>query len=259
MTDVHSHILPLLDDGSSSVKMSLEMLKESKRQGIDTVFSTSHCYLRTESDIDVFLKKRNESFAVLNEEIEKNPQLYPKIRLGSEVRIENDVSGFERLEKLKIEGTDYILIEMPFDEWRSGIFDALYSMTLKGMKPIMAHIERFFFHKKDFDILRDIDVIYQINAESLMNSFSKKIVPYLFKNKMVHLIGSDMHNTSSRKQCMREALDMLSIEYGTECRDYLIRNSEAVTANSEVNSLSFKKAGLFGQRKNKRNLSSEKY
>lgn len=251
MTDVHSHILPMLDDGAASVQMSIEMLKESKAKGIDTVVATSHCYLRTEKDIDEFLDKREKSYNLLMQAIKSCGEPLPQIRLGCEVRIENDVSGFNGLEKLKIEGTDYILTEMPFGKWNTSVYDALYSMTLKGMKPIMAHIERFFHHAKEFENLQDIDLIYQVNAESMNGVFSKKAVPYLFKNGMINLIGSDMHNTTTRKQCIGEAYDIIEKMYGGECCEYLKNNSELMLENKDIDCYGFKKLGFFERKKNK--------
>ena len=54
VVDIHTHVLPGIDDGSKSSEMSLEMLRESKAQGVDTVIATSHCYLKHEDDVDDF-------------------------------------------------------------------------------------------------------------------------------------------------------------------------------------------------------------
>ena len=152
MVDIHSHILPGIDDGSESVEMSIQMLRDSMAQGVDTVISTSHCYLREESDIDAFLEKRQKSYDILTKAVQKEKNPLPKIRLGAEVRIDNDVSRFKNLEKLCIEGTNYILIEMSYSKWHQSVYDALYSMTLKNMRPVMAHIERFLLMKKSLKI-----------------------------------------------------------------------------------------------------------
>ena len=62
MIDFHSHILPQIDDGAQNIKMSLDMLSESYRQGVRTVVATPHCYIANEYDIDIFLERREKSY-----------------------------------------------------------------------------------------------------------------------------------------------------------------------------------------------------
>lgn len=243
MTDMHSHILPGIDDGSQSIEMSIEMLKESRAQGVETIVATPHCYLRRESDIDDFLQKREESFSALSEAI-KGESL-PKIIKGAEVHIEGDVSFFEGLERLCIEGTDYILIEMSYGKWKSTMYDALYSMTVKKMKPIMAHIERFFNNEKEFDNLREIDLAYQINAESFFDPAYKRAVAYLLRCGMANVVGSDMHNTEIRVQNLKQGYTAIEKEYGAECANFFAANARLIINNESPNYHGFERLGFF--------------
>lgn len=245
MTDMHSHILPGVDDGPESVETSVKMLKESRAQGVDTIVSTSHCYLRSEKDIDEFLKKREQGFSVLKKACEGEADPLPRLLLGAEVHIESDVSGFENLSRLCVEGTDYILIEMPYGKWNVSVYDALYSLTVKKMKPIMAHIERFFGHEKEFGNLRDIDLAYQINADSFFNPMYKKAVSYLLGCGMANVIGSDMHNTDVRAPNLKYGLAALKKEFGTECADFFENNARRITQNSDPEYKTFKRLGFF--------------
>lgn len=251
MIDVHTHILPNLDDGPDSVDMSIEMLKESKAQGINTVISTSHCYLREEKDIEIFLSKRESSYQTLKQAIEKETAPLPNILLGSEVHIENDVSGFKGLDKLCIEGTNYILIELPYRRWNVSLYDTLFSMTIRHMNPIIAHVERFFDHEKEFENLRDIDLIYQINGESILSNRAKRVISHLFRKGMVNLIGSDTHNTASRRQNLKAAYDKIEKNYGAECSEYLKNNAKLLIENQSVDCFRFKKLGFFEKHKDK--------
>lgn len=241
---MHSHVLPGVDDGANSVATSLEMLRESWRQGVETVIATSHCYVKKESDINKFIKKRNESYNILMDAIQKQKDEFPDIRLGCEVHLERDISKYEALEKLCISGTNYILIEMPYMHWNTYLYDALYYMTLRGLRPIMAHIERFYNHVNDFSNLTDLDLIYQINAESFLNPNIKKTIPYFFKNRMVHLIGSDMHNMDTRRPRILEAYQKIEYLYGCECVDYLIKNSRMILDNRYLDFFQFKKKNI---------------
>ena len=249
MVDIHSHILPGIDDGSESVEMSIQMLRDSMAQGVDTVISTSHCYLREESDIDAFLGKRQKSYDILTQAVQKEKNPLPKIRLGAEVRIENDVSRFKNLEKLCIEGTNYILIEMSYSKWHQSVYDALYSMTLKNMRPVMAHIERFFANEKEFENLRDIDLAYQINADSFLNPADRKAVAYLLRRGMANVIGSDMHNTTVRVQRLKAAYEKIEKDFGSECARYFEQNSYSIPNNEDLEYSGFKKLGFFEKRR----------
>lgn len=249
MIDVHSHILPGVDDGSKTVEMSIAMLKDSALHGVDTVISTSHCYLREERDIKEFLLKRNESYAVLKKAIDREHMFLPKIVLGAEVHIENDISGVKGLQELCIAGTDYILTELSYGKWHASVYDALYSMTLKGMRPVMAHIERFFDNEKEFGNLRDIELAYQINAESFYNPVYKKAIGYLLKNGMANVIGSDMHNTSVRVQNLKLGYKKIKKDYGKGCAEYFEGNARLLLNNSDMYCRVFKKLGFLKRHK----------
>lgn len=244
MVDIHTHVLPGIDDGSKSPEMSLEMLRESKAQGVDTVIATSHCYLKHEDDVDDFLKRQKESYKLLMDNIKHEEEL-PDIKLGCELKIETDFSGFKNIDKLCIEGTNYILIEMPYTAWMPFVYDVLYNLTIHGFRPIMAHIDRFYTHKDDFKNLWDLDLIYQINADSFIIPKVRKIMPFYFKNNMVQLIGSDMHNTNTRPQRIGEAYNIIDEYYGKECTYYLKKNSDDIINNKSIEFHTFKKKNVF--------------
>ncbi len=247
LTDVHAHVLPEIDDGAKNVETSLEMLRESKRQGVETVIATSHCYAQTEQDIACFIKKRRESFEILQEAISKSGEKLPEIRLGSEVHLGVDISKFERLEELCIDKTDYILLEMPYRAWNMNLYDAIYGIMLRGMKPVMAHIERFYDHEKEFENLVDLELLYQINADSFVKQGIRRVIPYFFKNRMVQFVGSDMHNTDSRPTNIQNAYQAIEEMYGSECAEYLKKNAELLLENKMPDSALFKKKNILSR------------
>ena len=247
MIDMHSHILPGIDDGSDSIQTSLDMLYESRNQGIQTVVATSHCYIKTEEDITAFLEKREKSYNLLMEAIDKEKEELPKIVLGCEVHLDRNISKFENLEKLCIDGTDYILLEMPYGHWNSSLYDAIYSMTLRKMRPVMAHIERFFTHRDDFPNLQELGVVCQVNAESFILPGMGGVINYLVKNRMIQLVGSDMHNTDRRPQRLLPAYKRIERLYGMECVDYLLKNSHMILENRYIKYFDFKKKNIFSR------------
>ena len=164
MIDFHSHVLPNIDDGAHNIEMSIEMLRESKRQNVKTVVATPHCYITDEDKLEHYIKKREEKFLELKKAMEETGEELPEIKLGCEVRMMKEIEDIELLRPLCIENTDYILIEMPSGKWNVNDYDALYRISLKGMKPIMAHIERFWDQKDEFYNLYSLELLYQINA-----------------------------------------------------------------------------------------------
>lgn len=234
MIDFHSHILPGIDDGAEDVKMSIRMLRESFRQGVKTVVATPHCYLFDESNIREFIEKRNESYRLLTEAMKKESEPLPEIKLGCELRIMREPSDMGLLRELCIENTDYIMVEMPYKKWNDNHYDWLYSLILKGMRPIMAHIERFWGNKKDFYNLYGLDLVYQINAESVLSFPDKFNIAKLFSEGAVHILGSDMHNTNQRATKMAKARSTLISGYGEDRFNYLMDNAKSILNNEEV-------------------------
>lgn len=245
MIDFHSHILPCIDDGSSSIEMGLEMLADSYAQGITTVVATPHCYLTSEENIIPFLKKRENSYNALMKAIKEDDRTFPTIKLGCELRVMDDIPNMNALKELCIEGTDYVLTEMPYKKWTMNHYDFLYAMLLKGMQPIMAHIERFKCFKKEFYNLFSLDLLYQVNADSFLDLPFKRFIPYLFEMGAVQLIGSDMHNITSRASRMKKASEAIISGYGKERLTYLTDNAKLILENKSIEKQIYPKMSFF--------------
>ena len=234
MIDFHSHILPKIDDGAQNVQTSLDMLSESYRQGVRTVVATPHCYTAQETDIDIFLEARRISYKLLKHAMAKDKRQFPEIVLGCELQVSKNVHNFEKLHSLCIENTDYILIEMPYTHWGEDCYDYLYELLLHGMRPIVAHVERYMNRRKEFYNLYSFDLIYQVNADSFLSFFTRKKIPNLFTQGAVQLLGSDMHNTSRRPTRMEKATERIIKSYGKSRVNDLMTNAELVLRNEPV-------------------------
>lgn len=245
MIDFHSHILPQIDDGAQNVQTSLDMLSESYRQGVKTVVATPHCYIASEHDIDVFLEKRKKSYELLKEAMSKDKRQFPEIVLGCELQISKNIHHFEKLHSLCIENTNYILIEMPYERWNEDCYDYLYELLLKGMRPIIAHIERFISRKKEFYNLYSLDLLYQVNADSFLSPFMRRNIPDLFTQGSVQFLGSDMHNTNRRPTHMKKAADRIIKSYGKSRLNYLMANAERVLKNEPIEIKRYEKMSFF--------------
>ena len=142
LTDVHSHILPGMDDGSTGVEMSLEMLRREASAGISRVIATPHFYARYD-DPAVFLEARAQAERQLRRELEVNPG-FPEITVGAEVHFFPGISHSDVLKALTIGGKRCILIEMPDSPWTDSMYRELEKMPERqGLIPVVAHVDRY--------------------------------------------------------------------------------------------------------------------
>ena len=224
MIDFHSHILPGIDDGSKNVKMSLEMIEELSRQGVDTICATSHFYI-TQRTPEHFLERRQEAYEML---LPALPEDAPKILLGAEVLYFTGISRLASLPDLCLEGTDILLLEMPFTTWQEyWVREVCDLASSTEFTILLAHIERYYFQqpRKVWDQLLDLDVLMQSNADFFLqpDSFfclrSGTKALKLMKEHRIHVLGTDTHNLTSRRPHMAEARDKIFHSLGQHALD----------------------------------------
>lgn len=249
MIDIHSHILPNFDDGARDTDTALEMLRISASQGVDTVVSTSHCYPRDGLSIEHFIDRRADRLERLKTAMREDGGDFPRLISGCELNLMSDVSAYDRLEELCVGDTNYILLEMPYEPWTEDVLDIVYKVTLRGLVPVMAHIDRFLYQKKSLvDSLFGLDVLFQLNAEAFLDKKSRKQTAELLERDAVYFIGSDMHNVSSRPPQMADARNAVIRDFGESYWNYLENNNERLIAGESFNSVLYKKPerkGLF--------------
>ncbi len=244
--DFHSHVLHGIDDGAKDMSISSNMLRKSYDMGVEGIVFTSHCYPTSSRDVEKFLKKREQQLEYYNLEFENVPKFYKR---GCEVHLTGDISRISNIRELCIENTDYMLLEMPMKMWTDETVENVYKLTLMGIKPIIAHDERNMHQKMELrNALYDQDVLIQINAPSLSMKEYKKEIDRLFAIGMAHVIGTDMHNLTSRPPCMDKAKKIIKNRYGLECWEYLHNNSTRILGGETISYRdfkSFKKRGIF--------------
>lgn len=215
MIDWHSHILPKMDDGSRSVEESLEILHEQKRQGADVVLATPHFYANEES-VDEFLERRERCFDVLSRAMDSD---CPRVLCGAEVRYYPGIGSMEGLDRLAIEGTDVLLLEMPMTKWTEYTIKELVELaSTKGLTVVMAHIERYMEMQGEgnFRRLLESGMLMQVNATFFEGFFSKHKAMKLLDYGKIHLIGSDAHNMRGRAPKLNSAFELIEKKFGQE-------------------------------------------
>lgn len=225
MVDFHTHILPGIDDGSPDTDTSLKMLESLYRQGVDRVVLTPHFYI-TRDNTKNFLIRRTKAVQALVSAA-KNRDNIPKAVVGAEVLLFPEISGMDNLDKFCIEGTNYMLVEMPFSKWSNVTYDTLGRLRANGVLPIIAHIERYMKIQKDKNMilrLLDMGCIIQSNARFFTSAMTKRKARKLLIDECIHLIGSDCHDLEKRKPDIGEAYAEIEKKigpYGIENIEYM--------------------------------------
>lgn len=213
MIDFHTHILPGMDDGSRDAAESLEMLRRSQAQGVDTVVLTPHFYAQRES-ISSFCTRRQTAFAVLREAQGGEP--LPALALGAEVRYFEGMTRADDLEKLCL--GRYLLVEMPFDRWSGRTVKEVQNLPVsRGITPILAHIERYFSLPHWEDAVEELTAggcLLQMNAEAFRGLLRGRRARALLRQGWTDLLGSDCHNTTSRPPNLGEMRRELEAKIG---------------------------------------------
>ena len=220
MIDFHSHILPGIDDGSKDTATSLLMLNSLKKQGADTVCATSHFYA-TQRSVDHFLFRRQGAWEKLEKVL---PNDAPRILLGAEVLYFPGISRMEELPQLCLEGTNLLLLEMPFEPWTAYYTQEVRELAHSGdVQILLAHIERYFFYqpRKVWDEFLDLGILMQSNADFFLPFKTRRKAMRLLEDGYIHLLGSDAHNMSSRAPNLDKARARIQKAAGDETLEYI--------------------------------------
>ena len=195
MIDFHTHLLPGIDDGSQSIEETFQILDKQEMAHIKTIIATPHFY--PDQKLDSFIATRKEAYTSIEGVIQDKCM---EVRLGAEVLLSVDTYKLEDLEKLCIEGTHYILVELPYSHWSDWVYTSVEKLiTVKGLRPILAHVERYDTVSDDPNRLGpflEMGCILQANAISLHPESSKrKLTLKLAKHGFIQLLGSDVHRS----------------------------------------------------------------
>jgi len=227
LADFHSHILPAIDDGSSSVAESIRMLQMEAEQGVTHVIATPHFYPQHDSP-ERFLARRDAAEALLRQEMAKYDGL-PSLSVGAEVYYYRGISDSEFLSGLTIGKNHSILIEMPETAWTESMYSELADIYQKqGLTPIVAHVDRYITPlnaRRVCGRLAQLPVYVQANAEAFSKGGRCGMMLRLLRKGLIQLLGSDCHNTGSRKPNLSDAVAVVERRLGREAIEF-IRNCE---------------------------------
>ena len=195
MTDLLNSALFSIEGYEENFDDNIKVLKDAYANGVDTCVLTPSCTLHRKGDTERFLEKRDNYAQKLKG---SNLDQVPNLLFGAKVLMDHDLSLHANIDKLCIENSKYLLVELPnfdripdFDEW-------IYCLNIKGIIPIIAHVEKNLLWKRLIVELSSVKVCYQVGASTLNNIFKHKIIKKLISERKKFFISSDTHDSASR-------------------------------------------------------------
>ena len=232
MVDLHSHILPGIDDGAADISDSLDLIRELSAGGVTEVFATPH-YI----DETIYNSPRYEN-SKLVADLQKRldaEEIPVKIHLGNEIYINRKILELLKAGEISSMGdSKYILVELPMSGDFPGYADIFLELLRAGYKVILAHPERYTSFQKDFDLLTelyDMGVFLQCKIGSFVDQYGKaarKLAIRLAKEKMIFGLGTDIHHLRG-EEFLPGAMKKLSKYYNSEeLNELLVGNPRKV-------------------------------
>ncbi|MBW6478646.1 MAG: hypothetical protein K0B37_04390 [Bacteroidales bacterium] len=196
ITDMHSHLIPGIDDGSPDLDTSISMIREMKSLGYRKLITTPHIssdfYPNTP---EILLNGVN----LLNEKL-KEENIKITIEVAAEYMIDDGFTKLFEKDLLQTFSKNYLLVELPYYQAPPNLYEITFDLQIKGYRIMLAHPERYLFWINDFKKFEDLKnrgVYFQMNINSLGGYFSKEVkkqAEKLIDADMVDFLGSDLHN-----------------------------------------------------------------
>lgn len=191
--DVHSHILPGIDDGSPDVTTSIHFVKALQELGFSKLIATPHIYKELYPNTSETIKAAKTSLQAAMDQ--QNISL--KLGSAAEYMIDQDFSLDSPL--CTLDGK-HVLIEMSYLNESPGISQTIFDIEIKGYKPILAHPERYIFYFKDkirLKRFKEKGCLLQLNLLSILGYYGKEVkqlAEVMLKENMYDLAGTDLHH-----------------------------------------------------------------
>ena len=225
--DLHSHILPGVDDGPKTLEDSVNLVKQAISDGTSNVIATPHFYAM-QHELDNRIQNVIKQKELLEQRLFSEGVSFEKMLLGFEVRFFKGISKCDSLRKLSLNYSKVLLIELGFDNISADVLNELNELVYQGYTVILAHVERY-YKAHGFSLLKrqlkDKVFLTQVNASSLKDGHFKRGTNKLFKENIVDFIASDMHSVEHRPSELTDAFGIIRDKYGVLVKNKLINNA----------------------------------
>lgn len=197
-TDMHSHLIPGIDDGSPDLSTSLKLIRGMSELGYTKLITTPHIMW------DIYKNSREDILQKLEglQQAVKDEGIPVEIHAAAEYFLDEHVERLlQNNQPLLTIGANMVLAEFSLAYQPHGIKDILFTMQMQGYQPVIAHPERYIYlqqNKGFYDDLKDAGCMFQMNLLSLTGHYGKSIQElglYLLKKDFYDLLGTDLHHT----------------------------------------------------------------
>jgi len=193
-TDIHSHFIPGIDDGSPDMETTIALIEKMQALGFEKIITSPHVMSDFyQNSSEIILK----GLADVRKEL-KAKNINMEIDAVAEYYIDYEFEQKIGKEKFLTFGDNYILVELSFMQAPRNLFEIIFKLQLEGYKVVLAHPERYNYYTiKNYEEFISRGVILQINFLSLIGYYSpqvKKKTESLINADMVSLVGTDCHN-----------------------------------------------------------------
>ena len=195
--DIHSHLLPGIDDGAKDIDTSIALILKMASYGIKNFITTPHVLGNVYPNSTAVIK---EKLIVVQKELEKREIKGISIQAAAEYMLDEEFSALLEQKDILVLKDNYILVEMSYFSAPINLYEVLFKIQLKGYKPVLAHPERYNFYHSDFKSyykLKQAGCLFQLNLLSLTDQYGKgvqKISKKLLKENLYDFVGTDTHH-----------------------------------------------------------------
>ncbi|MFW5707152.1 MAG: tyrosine-protein phosphatase [Bacteroidota bacterium] len=196
VADMHSHLIPGIDDGSPDMKTSLALIREMQALGYKKIITTPHIssdiFKNTVDNIQAGLASVKERLA--------QEQIDIQLEATAEYLLDDGFTNLLKKNEIQTFGNKHVLVELPYFHLPPNLYDITFELQTKGYRIILAHPERYLYWYNDmnkYEQLKDRGILFQLNIISLTGHYSpevKKMAEKLIDANMIDFLGSDLHN-----------------------------------------------------------------
>ncbi|WP_341279919.1 CpsB/CapC family capsule biosynthesis tyrosine phosphatase [Paenibacillus sp. FSL H8-0537] len=228
MIDIHTHILPGIDDGAARLEDSVALARAAAAEGIKTIIATPHHhngrYVNPAQAVEELTRTLNELLQELDIPL--------VVHTGQEVRLHQELlDHFQQGSLLTLAGSSYMLLELPSSHIPKNTEQTVYELGLLGVHAIIAHPERnaaIIQQPERLEELVRLGAFGQVTSHSLLGAFGKSVERASWKlceAGLIHLVSSDAHHVERRGFRLKEAYDRIQKVMGAEWSDYFQQNA----------------------------------
>ena len=235
MIDVHCHLLPKIDDGSTSAEQSINQMRIMAAGGVTDAFLTTH-YM---SGVYHYERADYDAKLALMRGLAKNYGVEINLHPGFEVYLNSHILEDITSQKLTLGSSHYVLLESDLNGLDPDFYNDIYPLLRQGFRPVLAHAERYVSIMSKISKARELiehDVYLQVNSGSLLGQYGEKVRQtawLLVRNGWAHLLGSDDHGRSPYGSYF-QAIDLLREDLDEQAVDLLTKDFPQMVLHDQI-------------------------